>query len=109
MAGLNVLNGVKANYAEAAIRLGNWPIDNAQAGIAESAPMYGATIRSIKVEQTPALIVTFASQVSMHANDRSIGLYPSASEDGIHWECRTIDMPTKFLPMECREPDPESR
>ncbi len=88
----------KASVADYAVKNQVWPSGNNDVGVPE-ASAYGPDIKSIRIKEGGAVVVTFARGP---VANRSITYQPYVKDQRIYWECAGEDLPAKYLPGNCR-------
>tara|TARA_R110002049_G_scaffold86752_2_gene220269 strand:+ start:8094 stop:8576 length:483 start_codon:yes stop_codon:yes gene_type:complete len=108
---ISLAASAKTAVSEYYITNGDWPEDNAQAGVSEPGDISGSYVSQVEIADGTGLIV-----VSMKADDvvdaianKRLVFEPSPpgdNEDGtIQWNCRPAtsnQIPNRFLPASCR-------
>lgn len=96
--GMSLAGGAKTAVTEFFSSNGVWPSDNAAAGIAPSASIFGNAVRSVEVEESN-ITVTFNTKVIAGAT-----LEMRGTDDGgsITWSCNGGDLDSKYRPANCR-------
>lgn len=92
------IEAVKNSVTEYAVKNQTLPNSNADVGVAETGN-YGAAIKSMQIKEGGAVVVTFAKGPVM---DRSVVYRPYVKDQRLYWECKSIDLPPKYLPANCR-------
>lgn len=97
--GLSLAGGAKAAVTEYFSSKGEWPSDNAAAGIASAASITGNAVRSVTVSASKITIV-YNTKVEAGKN---VVLQGSASGGGVTWTCKNGNLTsTQLLPASCR-------
>ena len=101
---LGIMSGVRASIEEHHASTGNWPTNNAQAGLASANQYWGSSINSLTVAisgtvpviqiQTNAKIAAGA-MVWLELKDEASGSYV--------WKCRGDADLTRLMPSSCRD------
>jgi type IV pilus assembly protein PilA len=80
---------------------GAFPGDNTAAGCTSQATQY---VASVTVGTGGVIVAKTTSALSNNAADgKEMKLTPTGTTEGaVDWACATVDMPTKYLPAECR-------
>lgn len=108
---ISLAASAKTAVSEYYITNGDWPADNAQAGVSEPEDISGSYVSEVEIANGTGLIV-----VSMKANDvvdaiasKRLVFEPTSPDEGedgtVQWDCRpaTSDqIPNRFLPASCR-------
>lgn len=100
--GLALAGGAKTAVTEYYSDKGEWPADNAAAGLATDTSITGNAVRSVEVD-TSTITVTFNTKVEA---GKVLVLKADASDGGsVKWDCTPTagtDVNVKFLPATCR-------
>lgn len=99
--GLSLAGGAKTAVTEYYSSEGEWPTNNAKAGIASDASIKGNAVKSVNVNGS-LITVTFNTKVE---NDKKLELKGSDNDGSIEWACRAPSangVPAKYLPANCR-------
>jgi len=100
--GMSLAAGAKSAVTEYYSSEGQWPTNNATAGIASAASINGNAVRSVTVA-TSTITVLFNTKVE---SGKKLVLKADASDGGaVKWDCTSTagtDVNVKFLPASCR-------
>ena len=88
----------KAAVVDYAVKNQGWPGSNESIGLPPSGA-YGPDIKSIRIQENGAVVVTFARGP---VADKNIVYQPYIENQRINWECDGGDLPPKYLPPDCR-------
>ncbi len=88
----------KTSVTGYAMKNGGWPESNEAIGLPSSGA-YGPDIKSIRIQENGAVVVTFARGP---VADKSIVYQPYIENQRINWECDGGELPPKYLPPDCR-------
>ena len=89
--------GAKAAVAEYYMDRGEFPIDNATAGMSEGSEITGKFVKSVVID---AGVITVRLEGDL---GRGILVFTPTDPGGyVDWQCSSPDMSPKFLPEECR-------
>lgn len=97
--------GSKTAVAEYYSNKGNFPSDNASAGVAEPASITGNYVSSLTITNGTITVAYDGPKANSALNGKVLAFGPIAVDGSIHWECTpaagtTID--AKYLPVVCR-------
>lgn len=95
--GLSLAGGAKTAVTEYYSSKGEWPTDNAEAGI--SATITGNAVTDVTVSNSGKITVTYNTTVAPGA---TIVLKGSDANGAIQWDCTGGDLDAKFRPANCR-------
>ena len=88
----------KTSVMKYAVQNQGWPSSNDAAGLPPTG-VYGPGIKSIRIAEGGAMIVTFANGP---VANKSITYQPYVKDERIFWKCDSGEMPVKYLPANCR-------
>jgi|SRR5690554_6321414 len=97
--GLSLAAGARTAVTEYYSSNGEWPADNAAAGIASAASITGNAVRQVSVD-TSQITVTFNTKVEPGATlilEGDVG-----SGGSVEWNCTGGDLASKYRPANCR-------
>lgn len=92
------IEDAKTSVMKYAVQNQEWPSSNDAAGVPVSGA-YGPDIKSIRIAEGGAMIVTFARGP---VANKSISYQPYVKDQRIFWKCDSGEMPDKYLPGNCR-------
>ena len=95
--GLSLAGGAKTAVTEYYSSKGEWPTDNAEAGI--SATITGNAVTDVTVSNSGTITVTYNTKVAPGA---TIVLKGSDANGAVQWDCTGGDLDAKFRPANCR-------
>ena len=115
--GLNLAGAVKAAVAESYAQTGEWPANNAEAGVGANNEITGKYVTDVLVNDG-GITITFGNQANSNIATNTLGLTPwtSANKDVI-WVCgnrtepsgasaggteATTNLLDKYMPQTCR-------
>lgn len=101
--GMTLASGAKTALTEYYSSKGEWPTDNAAAGIATAASIKGNAVRSVTVA-TSTITVLFNTKVEAGKKLVFKGA-AGAAAGSVEWKCNAgagTDINTKYLPASCR-------
>lgn len=97
--GLNLAGGAKAGVTEFYSSNGHWPLNNSSAGLAAKGDIKGNAVDEVEVA-SGVITVKYNDKVD---NGKTLILSPIDATGGINWKCKPgANMPTKYLPSNCR-------
>jgi type IV pilus assembly protein PilA len=105
--GLSLAEGAKSAITEYYSDKGEWPKDNAAAGIASSELITGNAVRSVAVDGS-YILVTFNTKVEA-GKVLALKAIANATAGSVQWECSATgtgnktNVNVKFLPARCRD------
>ncbi|MDY0330936.1 MAG: pilin [Thiomonas sp.] len=107
--GLSLADGAKTAMAEFYTNHGNWPSNNASAGLSSASSITGNYVSGVDISTTPGQItVTYSSESPQKANSAINGdtLVLSATTTGgsVKFTCKAgtkNPLPSKYLPSSC--------
>ncbi|OAZ96200.1 pilin [Halomonas sp. G11] len=106
---ISLMSPAKTAISEYFISRGEFPTNNAEAGLSEPAEMAGKYVASVDVSQGDAgvTVVTMKNDsVVSELQGKTLVFEPDDEDSGVvNWQCRTggsDQIPAKFLPSECR-------
>ena len=112
-------SAAKASVSEFYANRGEWPNDNAAAGLGSATTIQGKYVSSITV-QGGGITIQYGNEANTKLVGDSVGLQPGASANGdVVWKCGyaqnpsgwsgsdigtapTTDVEAKYLPSSCR-------
>ncbi|TVQ87442.1 MAG: pilin [Chromatiaceae bacterium] len=98
--GLTLAAGAKTAVTEFYASSGEWPGDNAAAGLADPEDIRGNAVKSITVNEDGVITIVYNEKVEDGAE---LVLTPEDATGSITWTCAPgDDMETRFLPANCR-------
>ncbi|MAL02725.1 MAG: prepilin-type cleavage/methylation domain-containing protein [Arenimonas sp.] len=98
--GLSLATGAKTNVSSYFGQNGQYPPDNAAAGLATPQSISGRYVRSVTVENTGQIRVQFGGTASSKIANTAIVLVPQESAGNIAWQCS--GPADRYLPTSCR-------
>ncbi len=97
--GLSLAGGAKAAVTEYFSSKGEWPSNNAAAGIATDVSIKGNAVKSVTVDASK-ITIKYNTKVE---NNKTVVLQGSSSGGGVTWTCKNGDLTsTQLLPASCR-------
>lgn len=99
--GLNVSSEVKATVTEHYQDHGQFPQDNAAAGLPPATDIQGKYVSSIQVD-AGEIVVTYGNDANSDIHGRTLILRPEISEQIVTWACLSEDISPRNLPHVCR-------
>lgn len=99
---LLLMSGSKTAVAEYYAANGDWPLDNATAGVANANTITGQAVTSVTVSGS-VITAVVTEKIEL---GKKIALKATETPGGIIWSCSPsisgTDVNTKFLPTHCR-------
>ena len=99
--GLNLSGGAKAAVIEYYQDRGEWPADNATAGLASADQIYGKYVSSVRVENGEISVI-YGNDANSDIYGATLTLQPEAGSGYVSWTCSSRDIQAKNLPAACR-------
>ena len=96
--GLTLAGGAKASVTEYYSSQGNFPTNNASAGLAAKADIKGNAVTSVEVA-SGKITITYNDKVT---NDATLELSPITGAGGVQWSCKGGTVIAKYRPSNCR-------
>ena len=96
--GLSLAGGAKAAVTEAYSARGEWPANNAAAGLPAAASIKGNAVRSVTVDNSKITIV-YNTKVKAGA---TLILQGASTTGGVTWACTAGDLTAELRPSNCR-------
>ena len=93
--GLAIASAAKAAVAEYRANKGEWPSDNAAAGVGSASEIQGKYVRNVEID-TGGIIVTYGNEANIDklASD-TVSLQPGVSDNGdVIWRCGYSEDPS---------------
>ncbi|MNN60377.1 Fimbrial protein precursor [compost metagenome] len=94
--GLSLAGGAKTAVTEYYSSKGEWPADNAEAGL--STTITGNAVTSVEVDESK-ITITYNTKVTSGAK---LELQGADKDGGVQWDCTGGDLDSKFRPANCR-------
>jgi len=99
--GLNVSSEAKATVTEHYQDHGQFPQDNAAAGLPHATDIQGKYVSSIQVD-AGEIVVTYGNDANSDIHGRTLILRPEISGRIVTWVCSSVDISPRNLPQVCR-------
>ncbi|MEQ1272543.1 pilin [Acinetobacter ursingii] len=96
--GLSLAGGAKAAVTEYYSSKGEWPTNNAAAGIASASSINGNAVRSVSVNASQ-ITITYNTKVDA---GKTLILQGASGAGGVTWSCTTGNLDSKLRPSNCR-------
>ena len=96
--GLTLAGGAKASVTEYYSSQGNFPSNNASAGLAAKADIKGNAVTSVEVTNGK-IEITYNDKVT---NSATLQLSPTTGAGGVQWSCKGGTVIAKYRPSNCR-------
>ena len=96
--GLTLAGGAKASVTEYYSSQGNFPSNNASAGLAAAADIKGNAVTQVAVANG-RITVTYNDKVT---NGATVILSPTSGAGGVQWSCKGGTVIAKYRPSNCR-------
>jgi len=98
--GLSLSSGAKEAIATYYSDHGQFPQDNAAAGMAGPTSVLGKYVSSVSVDNTGSIAVVFASSASSKISGQTLTLQATDRLGSVSWACGGLD--SRYLPSSCR-------
>ncbi|ENS6169296.1 pilin [Neisseria gonorrhoeae] len=108
--------GQKSAVTEYYLNNGEWPKDNASAGVASASEIKGKYVKEVKVENGVVTAQMASSNVNKEIKDKKLSLWAKRQDGSVKWFCgqpvkrddtaakdTTNAIETKHLPSTCRD------
>ncbi|GAA4853358.1 pilin [Luteimonas vadosa] len=99
--GLNVAAAAKLAVSETFSSRNTLPANNTSAGLPAATSINGNAVRSVTVGANGIITVAY-SGAPINANSLTLTPTANAANGSIRWQCRSANLPAKWLPSECR-------
>ena len=96
--GLTLAGGAKASVTEYYSSQGNFPTNNASAGLATDTDIKGNAVTQVAVANGK-ITVTYNDKVT---NAATVILSPTSGAGGVQWSCKGGTVIAKYRPSNCR-------
>ena len=96
--GLTLAGGAKASVTEYFSSQGNFPTNNASAGLAAKADIKGNAVTSVTVANGK-ITIAYNDKV---INNATLELSPTSGAGGVQWSCKGGTVIAKYRPSNCR-------
>ena len=96
--GISLASSAKSAIAEHYVTKGDWPTNNAQAGLVSAASVKGNAVRSIQVNASQ-VIVTFNTKVVAGS---TVVVQGGGLDEISRWSCTGGTLETRYRPSSCR-------
>ena len=96
--GLTLAGGAKASVTEYYSSQGNFPTNNASAGLATNTDIKGNAVKSVTVANGK-ITITYNAKVD---NGKTLELSPITGAGGVQWICKRGSVAAKYRPSNCR-------
>ena len=96
--GLTLAGGAKASVTEYFSSQGNFPTNNASAGLATAADIKGNAVTSVTVANGK-ITIAYNDKVT---NNATLELSPTSGTGGVQWSCKRGTVIAKYRPSNCR-------
>ena len=101
--GINLASGAKVAVAEYYQDRGDYPSDNAAAGLAAAATIRGKYVTQVEVTAGGNIEVTFGNDVNVKILNAVITVSASDNDGSLSWACTgDATLVNKWLPPACR-------
>lgn len=98
--GIGLSTGAKLAIATYYGDRGQFPADNAAAGMAPPMSISGKYVRSVTVNSTGSILVAFTSTANAKLHDQVLTLQANDNDGSLSWNCGGLA--PKYLPASCR-------
>jgi len=99
--GLNLAGGAKAAVSEYTMDTGEFPSDNAQAGLSAETAINGKYVDQVLAEDG-TITVTYGGSAHTTLDGSDLILSAATSAGSVKWVCKSTDIANKHLPAACR-------
>lgn len=100
--GLNIAGPVQFSIAEFYYDSGNFPTDNADAGLAAASAFAGNYVSGIAVNGAN-VVITYGNAANAQINNQTVLLTATPSQGSVNWVCTSGGViPSNLLPAVCR-------
>jgi len=96
--GLSLAGSAKMAISEYYADKGEWPANNAAAGLAAAASITGNSVNSVEVDESK-ITITYNTKVTAGAD---VEMQASAEDGSIKWTCNSGSVLGKYRPSTCR-------
>jgi len=96
--GLTLAGGAKASVTEYYSSQGNFPTNNASAGLANDTDIKGNAVTKVTVTGGK-ITITYNGKVT---NGATLELSPTSGAGGVQWSCKGGSVIAKYRPSNCR-------
>jgi type IV pilus assembly protein PilA len=101
--GINLASAAKVAVAEFYQDTGNYPTDNATAGLAAAASIRGKYVTQVEITAGGNIEVTFGNDVNIKILDAIMTVSASDNDGSLSWACKgDTTLVDKWLPPACR-------
>jgi len=100
--GLTLSGGAKAAVAEYRMDTGNWPSDNAGAGLSDSASINGKYTDTVSVTDNVITVTYGGSANATYLDGNSVTMSAADNGGSVSWTCASTTVANKHLPAACR-------
>lgn len=100
--GLSLASGAKTSVIEYYQTQGNWPTDNAIAGLPSAEHISGEYVHSVAI-QGNQVVVTFGAGAGEALTGHDLIMTATDNSGSISWNCHADKIENKFLPPTCRD------
>ncbi len=98
--GMGLSTGAKIAIATYYGDFGQFPPDNAAAGMSQPGSISARNVRSVTVDRTGTINVAFSSSASAKLHDQTLTLTASDNDGSLSWACDGL--PDRYMPASCR-------
>jgi len=104
--GFTLASNAKTSVMEYYMTKGNWPSNNAVAGMPSADKIKGEFVKSVAVNGDQ-VIVTFNENAGDDLANHRLMMTAKENTGSISWSCKGADIENKFLPPNCRDANKE--
>lgn len=97
---LNLASGLKLAVTESYSSTGDWPTDNAAAGVDVKENIKGNYVSEVSISDGEITATLGGDEVASQIDGKILKLDPNDEGGSISWECRS-DAEQKYLPSSC--------
>ncbi len=81
---------------------GYWPFDNFEAGLGAPYGYANNYVTEMRVTAGGQIVMTFGNDASAFISYQTLTWSPTDNGNSIQWDCSSINIQPKYLPVECR-------
>lgn len=101
--GVSLTGGAKLGIMEVYGHNGHFPADNSEAGVSAASAINGKYVESVTVGAGDGLVtVRFSTSAHSELSGRELVLSPVTHVGAMEWNCKTVDINSRYLPSSCR-------
>ena len=100
--GLTLSGGAKAAVAEFRMDSGNWPSDNAGAGLSLAASITGKYTATVSVTDNVISVLYGGDANATYLSGKTVTMTAADNAGSVSWTCASANVANKHLPAACR-------